>query len=96
MPVHLLPGNHDDPAALVARFGDTPYLGNGVSPSYTVEYPQATLVIANSWVQGSPAGRLGPDQLAWLDQALGAGRTCPPSSACTTRRCRSGSRSSTA
>jgi len=72
VPVHLLPGNHDDPAALVARFGDSPYLGNGVSPAYTVEYPQATLVIANSWIQGSPAGRLGQDQLAWIDRALGA------------------------
>jgi 3',5'-cyclic AMP phosphodiesterase CpdA len=28
LPVHLLPGNHDDPAAMIARFGDTPYLGN--------------------------------------------------------------------
>lgn len=72
VPVHLLPGNHDDPAALIARFGDTPYLGNGVSPSYTVDYPAATLVIANSWVQGSPAGCLGPAQLAWIDQVLGA------------------------
>ena len=77
VPVHLLPGNHDDPAALIARFGDTPYLGNGVSPSYTVEYPRATLVIANSWVQGSPAGCLGPAQLAWIDQALGARRDVP-------------------
>jgi Icc protein len=72
VPVHLLPGNHDDPGALIARFGDTPYLGHGVSPSYVVEYPEVTLVIANSWVQGSPAGRLGPDQLAWIDRALGA------------------------
>ena len=70
--MHLLPGNHDDPAALIASFGDTPYLGNGVSPAYTVEYPQATLVLANSWVQGSPAGCLGPAQLAWIDQVLGA------------------------
>ena len=51
---------------------DTPYLGNGVSPNYAVEYPQATLVLANSWVQGSPAGCLGPAQLAWIDQALAA------------------------
>lgn len=71
VPVHLLPGNHDDPSALIARFGDTPYLGHGVSPSYTVEYPEVTLVIANSWVQDSPAGRLGPDQLGWIDRALG-------------------------
>jgi len=77
IPVHLLPGNHDDPAALIASFGDTPYLGNGVSPAYTVEYPQATLVIANSWVQGSPAGCLGPAQLAWIGQALGARRDVP-------------------
>jgi len=77
VPVHLMPGNHDDPAALIARFGDTPYLGNGVSPSYAVEYPQATLVIANSWVQGSPAGCLGPAQLAWIDQTLGARRDVP-------------------
>lgn len=72
MPVHPLPGNHDDPAAMIARFGDTPYLGNGVSPAYTVDYPEATLVIANSWVQGSPAGCLGPAQLAWIDRTLGA------------------------
>jgi 3',5'-cyclic-AMP phosphodiesterase len=72
-----MPGNHDDPAALTARFGDTPYLGNGVSPSYVVEYPQATLVIANSWVEGSPAGCLGPAQLAWIDQTLGARRDVP-------------------
>jgi 3',5'-cyclic-AMP phosphodiesterase len=77
LPVHLLPGNHDDPAAMIARFGDTPYLGNGVSPAYTVDYPQATLVIVNSWVEGSPAGRLGPDQLAWIDQVLGARRDVP-------------------
>jgi len=71
VPVHLLPGNHDDPAALVARFGDTPYLGNGVSPSYAVTYPEVTLVMASSWVPGSPAGCLGPDQLGWIDRVLG-------------------------
>src|SRR6266702_8601640 len=67
VPVHLMPGNHDDPGALIARFGDTPFLGHGVSPSYAVEYPGATIVVANSWVPGSPAGHLGPDQLAWID-----------------------------
>ena len=43
-----------------------------MSPAYVVEYPQATLVVTNSWRHGSPAGYLGPDQLAWIDQALGA------------------------
>ncbi len=60
IPVHLAAGNHDDPAALIAKFGDTPFLGNGVSGSYVVEYPQATLVVSNSWIHGSPAGYLGP------------------------------------
>ena len=72
VPVHLMAGNHDDPAALIAKFGDTPFLGNGVSTSYTAEYPQATIVIANSWIHGSPAGHLGQDQLAWIDRTLGA------------------------
>ena len=71
IPVHLAAGNHDDPAALIAKFGDTPFLGNGVSASYVVEYAQATLVIANSWIHGSPAGYLGPDQLAWIDRDPG-------------------------
>jgi Icc protein len=72
IPVHLMAGNHDEPAALIAKFGDTPFLGHGVSTSYVVEYPEATVVVANSWLQGSPAGYLGPAQLAWIDQALGA------------------------
>lgn len=70
VPVHLLPGNHDDPYALVARFGDTPYLANGISTSYTVEYPEVTIVVANSWVADHPYGELGPEQLGWIDKAL--------------------------
>jgi 3',5'-cyclic AMP phosphodiesterase CpdA len=72
IPVHLMPGNHDDPFALVARFGDTPYLANGVSTSYVVEYPEATIVVASSWVHDRPYGELGPDLLGWLDKTLAA------------------------
>jgi 3',5'-cyclic AMP phosphodiesterase CpdA len=72
VPVHLLPGNHDDPSALVARFGDTPHLANGISTSYVVEYPGATIVMADSWVAGHPHGLLGPDQLGWIDETLAA------------------------
>jgi Icc protein len=72
VPVHLATGNHDDPGALIARFGDTPFLADGVSTSYFVEYPEATIIVADSWLDGSPAGYLGPDQLAWIDRALGA------------------------
>src|SRR6202030_1729099 len=46
--------------------------GDLADTGHPVEYPQATIVIANSWVHGSPAGYLGPDQLAWIDRVLGA------------------------
>jgi 3',5'-cyclic AMP phosphodiesterase CpdA len=72
VPVHLMTGNHDDPSALVGTFGDTPFLADGVSTSYVVEYPEATIVVADSWLAGSPAGQLGPDQLAWIDRTLAA------------------------
>ena len=96
IPVHLAVGNHDDPAALIARFGDTPFLGNGVSASYTVDYPEATLVVTNSWIHDSPARDLGPDQLAWIDRTLAARPELPALCASITRRSRSASPSSTA
>jgi 3',5'-cyclic-AMP phosphodiesterase len=71
VPVHLATGNHDDPASLLAEFGGTPFLGGGTSMSYAVEYPEATIIVADSRLDGSPAGYLGPAQLAWIDQALG-------------------------
>jgi 3',5'-cyclic AMP phosphodiesterase CpdA len=70
VPVHLMPGNHDDPFALVARFGDTPYLANGVATSYKVDYPEVTIVVASSWVHDRPYGELGPDVRTFVDQAL--------------------------
>jgi Icc protein len=72
VPVHLVTGNHDDPAALVAEFGGTRFLSGGSSTSYAVEYPEATIIIADSRLDGSPAGHLGTDQLAWIDQTLAA------------------------
>jgi Icc protein len=72
VPVHLTTGNHDLPDALVAEFAGTAFLGGGKSTSYAVEYPAATIVVADSHLPGSAAGHLGPDQLAWLDQTLAA------------------------
>lgn len=77
IPVHLAAGNHDDPAALVAEFGRTPFLGGGSTTSYTVDYPNATIVIADSHLQDSQAGFLGPDQLGWLDRVLAERPTRP-------------------
>jgi Icc protein len=72
IPVHLTTGNHDDPAALLAEFGGTRFLGGGASTSYAVEYPDATIVVADSWLDGGPAGYLGPEQLTWIDETLAA------------------------
>jgi Icc protein len=81
IPVHLSTGNHDDPTALLKQFGGTRFLGNGATTSYVVEYPDATVIVADSHVQGSPAGRLGHDQLDWLDRVL-AGRRGVPTFVC--------------
>ena len=60
LPLHLVAGNHDDPAALAAEFGGP--------TRYAVELPDCTLVVLDS-----AAGRLGDAQLAWLDNILGTG-----------------------
>jgi Icc protein len=72
IPVHLTTGNHDVPAAMIAEFGGTRYLADGKSAHYAVEYPAATVIAADSNVPGSPGGRLGPEQLAWIDSVLAA------------------------
>jgi hypothetical protein len=60
VPVHLMTGNHDDPEALLAEFGGTPYLGGGGSLSYAIEYPEATIIAADSRLDASPAGYAEP------------------------------------
>ena len=77
VPVHLTTGNHDAPAALVAEFGGTRYLAQGKSPHYAVEYPEATIIAADSHIPGSPAGFLGPEQLSWIDSVLAARPAVP-------------------
>lgn len=70
VPVHLMAGNHDDRGALLQAFARTAYLGGGERARYRVDYPEATLVVLDSLDPGRGGGRLGTDQLAWLDQEL--------------------------
>ncbi|GAB2988086.1 phosphodiesterase [Saccharothrix stipae] len=70
VPLHLTTGNHDDPAALLEVFGGTPFVGGGVSAHYAVAHPGFTIVALNSWRPDGPAGRLGDEQLSWLDAVL--------------------------
>ncbi|MFE9303493.1 phosphodiesterase [Streptomyces sp. NPDC006856] len=70
LPLHLVTGNHDVPAALVAGFGGTRFLGGGTLTSYVVEHPGFTVVVLDSCIPRSPGGRLGAGQAAWLGRAL--------------------------
>ncbi|MFH9698173.1 metallophosphoesterase [Streptomyces globisporus] len=70
LPLHLVTGNHDVPEALVGGFGGTRFLGGGTGTSYVIEHPAFTVVVLGSWVSGSPGGRLGSGQVAWLGRAL--------------------------
>jgi 3',5'-cyclic AMP phosphodiesterase CpdA len=77
LPLHLVTGNHDRREPLLEAFAGSPLLAGGHSARYTVEYPQLTLVVLDSLVPGTDAGRLGPEQLDWLDSALAARRDVP-------------------
>lgn len=82
LPLHLVAGNHDDRDAMLDAFGGTEFLGNGTQTRYTVDYPGATVVVLDSSAVDDPrAGRLGGDQLVWLDEAL-ASRPQVPAFVC--------------
>jgi 3',5'-cyclic AMP phosphodiesterase CpdA len=70
LPVFLAAGNHDDPTALRAEFAGTPHLDGGDSTYYAVDHGPARLVVLDSWIPQSASGRLGAEQLAWLDKTL--------------------------
>jgi Icc protein len=69
-PLCVLPGNHDDRAALRRHFdldgaGDEPI-------QYDLEVGGIRLVVMDTKRNGSDAGELGAERLAWLDSALAA------------------------
>jgi 3',5'-cyclic-AMP phosphodiesterase len=70
MPVHLLPGNHDDRTTMRAAF-DVP--GTGDEPvNYAVAVGGLRLVVADTTVPGRDTGRLGAEDLRWLADTLAA------------------------
>lgn len=70
MPLHVIPGNHDDRARLREAF-DLP--GAGDEPvNYSVEVGELRLVAFDSIVPGQDPGDFPSEQLRWLDEALAA------------------------
>ena len=70
LPVYLAAGNHDNRDALLDAFAGTPQLAGGDRARYAVDLPGATLLALDSLIPGQGAGRVGTDQLAWLDTEL--------------------------
>ncbi|HET7121709.1 MAG TPA: phosphodiesterase [Solirubrobacterales bacterium] len=75
VPVHVLPGNHDDRRRMREVFG---LPGSGEEPiNYTVDVGELRLVLLDSIVPGQDPGALGPERMRWLDAALAEDSTSP-------------------
>lgn len=72
VPTYLLPGNHDDRAALRRAFPEhAARWGEGdASVNFAVDLAGARLVAIDTTVPRAPHGELDDDTLAWLDRTL--------------------------
>ena len=69
MPVHLMVGNHDDTAAFVAAFPETPRDDNGFVQS-GFDTPFGRFLLLDTKDQETHAGAYCPARQAWLDREL--------------------------
>ena len=73
MPVHLIPGNHDDREALRAAFPDHGYLGQWAPfAQYVLEDYPLRIVALDTVIPGEGRGRLCEARLEWLERTLAA------------------------
>jgi 3',5'-cyclic AMP phosphodiesterase CpdA len=71
MPVHVIPGNHDDRETLAAAFSDHAYLPRtGGFLHYVVNDHDVRLVAVDTIVPGAHHGLMCEHRLAWLDDRL--------------------------
>jgi Icc protein len=71
MPVHVLPGNHDDREALRAWFTEDTLAGASRDPfHYAVSCGALRLVVCDTTIPGRDDGRLDAGALAWLEREL--------------------------
>jgi 3',5'-cyclic AMP phosphodiesterase CpdA len=74
MPVHVLPGNHDDRDQLCSHFGAT---GDGGLLRYSVRCGPVRLVACDTIQPGRDDGSMDSERLAWLEAELDADRETP-------------------
>jgi 3',5'-cyclic AMP phosphodiesterase CpdA len=73
MPVHPVPGNHDDRQALRRSFADHRGVSDsGAHVQYATEIGGVRLVCCDSTIPGRPGGELDEERLRWLDATLAA------------------------
>ena len=75
-PLRLMPGNHDDRAALRAAFPDHAELGTDGVVQYVVDGP-VRVVVVDSTRFPEFGGRLDAAQLTWLDRTLAEAPSTP-------------------
>jgi Icc protein len=68
MPLHLIPGNHDDLSLITAEFQD-----GAISCAKQVVLGQWQIILLNTQVEGEIGGFLSDDELNWLEQCLASG-----------------------
>ena len=74
MPVHVLPGNHDDPAQLRAAFPPAGDDALSEFVQFTARAGGVRLVVCDTHEPGTDGGRLCDERLAWLRRTLAADR----------------------
>ncbi|MEY4685015.1 MAG: cyclic phosphodiesterase [Pseudomonadota bacterium] len=71
VPIHFLPGNHDDPGLMYTCLSDAGFLADPV-----ISYGNWRIILLNSAQLGSPRGKLGAKTLEWLVETLDCLKSC--------------------
>jgi 3',5'-cyclic AMP phosphodiesterase CpdA len=70
MPLHVIPGNHDDRERLRAAFADQTYMPRAGFIQYVVDEVSVRLVFLDTQIPGQDGGELCHARLAWLADRL--------------------------
>ena len=70
LPLYLAAGNHDDRTEFLAALGGSTHLAGGTRARFVADHDGVSVVVLDSLHTGQASGRLGADQLSWLDGVL--------------------------